>query len=164
MVVRPAKAGDAPELARMRLALQEHMQTSNSRLLPMSRQAISNLAERYRSHLEDPNRQILVVEDRSGILIGMAMGTVAERDDLHPSRCGRIDDAWIKPEHRRQRLGKRLIGDLLAFFERKEVATLVLNYSVGNVEAEGTWKALGFEPILTVAVARPSELRQKLEK
>ena len=49
-------------------------------------------------------------------------------------------------------------------FLRMVRSTLVLNYSVGNVEAEGTWKALGFEPILTVAVARPSELRQKLEK
>jgi hypothetical protein len=46
--VRAARFEDAEELARMRLALQQHMQASNPRLLAMSRQAIANLPKQYR--------------------------------------------------------------------------------------------------------------------
>jgi ribosomal protein S18 acetylase RimI-like enzyme len=160
--VRAATSEDAEELARMRLALQQHMQASNPHLLPMSRQAIANLPKQYRLHLENPMRRIIVAEDRSGVLIGMSMGMIADRDDLQPPRCGRIDDVWVESHWRRQGLAKQLIGNLVAFFESKDVATVVLEYSVGNTEAECAWNAIGFEPILTVAVATPYQLRQRL--
>ena len=161
--VRPASPDDAEALARMRLTLQEHMQSSNHYLLPMSHQTRANLATEYRRRLLDPNRRIVVAEDQSGLLIGMAMGTVADRDDLDPPRCGRVDDVWVEPEYRRQGLGRQLMTHLLVFFESEAVKTLVLDYSVGNVEADRTWKALGFEPILTVGVTKPEELRRRLE-
>jgi ribosomal protein S18 acetylase RimI-like enzyme len=147
----------------MRHALQLHMEATNERLLPMSAQAVSTLAQRYQSHLEDPARRIFVAEDPSGNLVAMVMGTVADRRDLDPSRCGRIDDVWVEPQHRRAGLAKRLLRELLNFFEVEGVATLVLDYSMGNVEAERTWSSLGFEPILLMAVATPEELRRRLE-
>lgn len=162
--IRAARFEDTGELARMRLALQQHMQASNPHLLAMSRQAIANLAKQYCLHLENPMRRIIVAEDCTGTLIGMAMGTIADRDDLQPPRCGRIDDVWVEPRWRRQGLAKQLIGNVLAFFESNDVATLVLDYCVGNIDAECTWNALGFEPILTVAVAKPYELRRRLKR
>lgn len=155
---------DTDELARMRLALQQHMQAANPRLLPMSRQAIANLPSQYRLHVKNPMRRIVVANDHSGVLIGMAMGTIADRNDLQPPRCGRIDDVWVEPHCRRLGLAKQLIGDLLVFFESKNVATIVLEYSVGNIDAEFAWNAFGFKPILTVAVATPYELRRRLQR
>jgi ribosomal protein S18 acetylase RimI-like enzyme len=108
-------------------------------------------------------RRIIVAEDCTGTLIGMAMGTIADRDDLEPPRCGRIDDVWVEPDWRRQEVARQLMDKLLAFFESNDVSTLVLDYSVGNIDAERTWKAFGFEPILTVAITTPYELRRRLQ-
>lgn len=159
---RTARIEDVDELARMRFTLQKHMHASNSRLLHMSPRAIDDLPQQYRLRVEDPERRIVVSEERSGGLVGMAMGTIANRNDLLPPRCGRIDDVWVDPQHRRRGVAKRLVSDLLAFFEENRVATLVLDYAVGNDEARRTWKALGFEPILTVASTTPDELQRTL--
>lgn len=161
---RTARTEDAGELARMRLALQKHMQASNGRLLHMSPSAIEDLPQRYQLHVQDPQRKVVVAEDRSSALVGMAMGTVVDRYDLFPPRCGRIDDVWVEPQHRRRGVPKRLLRDLVAFFETHSVATLVLDYAVGNEEAQRVWTALGFEPILTVATATPNELQRRLAK
>jgi GNAT superfamily N-acetyltransferase len=162
--VRTARFEDVEKLASMRLALQQHMRASNPRLLTMSHQAIINLDKQYCLHMENPMRRVVVAEDCNGTLIGMAMGTIADRDDLEPPRCGRIDDVWVEPDWRRQGLAKQLLDKVLAFFENNAVSTLVLDYSIGNIDAECTWKALGFEPILTVAVATPYELRRRLQR
>jgi GNAT superfamily N-acetyltransferase len=162
--VRAARLEDVDKLASMRLALQQHMRAHNPRLLFMSPQAIANLSQQYRLHLENPMRRIIVAEDRTGTLIGMAMGLIADRHDLEPPRGGRIEDVWVEPDWRRQGLAKQLMDKVLAFFENNGVSTLVLDYSVGNIDAECTWKALGFEPILTVAVTTPYELRQRLQR
>jgi hypothetical protein len=53
-----------------------------------------------------------------------------------------------------------LIARLLEFFEREQVEVLVLDYVTGNAEAEGVWKQLGFQPVLTVANARLNEVQQ----
>jgi hypothetical protein len=66
--VRSARFEDVEKLARMRLALQQHMRASNPRLLAMSRQAIANLAQQYCFHLENPMRRIIVAEDCTGTL------------------------------------------------------------------------------------------------
>ena len=56
-----------------------------------------------------------------------------------------------------------LMARLLEFFERAQIEVLVLDYVIGNTEAEGTWKRFGFQPVLTVANAKLTEVRKQIQ-
>jgi hypothetical protein len=64
--------------------------------------------------------------------------------------------------YRHRGLCRTLIAKLLDFFEREQVEVLVLEYVIGNAEAEGVWKQFGFQPVLTVANAKLHEVKKRL--
>lgn len=150
--VRHAEHRDLNRLCSMRLELQAHMEGANRYLVPMSANGIAALPDRYRAELESSHVQVIVVEQvATSELVGMAVGRTVTRDDLVVDRLGSIDDVWIDIAHRRSGLARRAIAELRRGFEAAGVKQLVLNYAVGNAEAEATWASLGFKPILIMA-------------
>lgn len=160
--IRPATAEDVEVLATMRFSLQEHMTRANPELLPLSEQGIAAFPVRYREAIADTHAHIVVAQAQdTEELIGMAMGRVTRREDLIPAQAGRIDDVWVEPSWRRQGICRALMKELLAFFERFDIEVLVLDYVVGNGEAEDTWHQLGFHPVLTLAKANVGDVKQR---
>jgi hypothetical protein len=51
---------------------------------------------------------------------------------------------------------------LVEFFERARIEVLVVDYVIGNTEAERTWNRLGFQPVLTVANAKLTKVRKQI--
>jgi ribosomal protein S18 acetylase RimI-like enzyme len=148
----------------MRLRLDEHMARTNPRLLPLSTRGRDALPDRYRQELADGSSCVLVAERRSTeVLVGMAFGRAAVREDLVASHIGRIDDVWVEPSFRRQGICRGLLKQLLVFFEQKGVQILDLYYTVSNAEAEYAWHDLGFRPVLTVASAKVRDIIRQLE-
>jgi hypothetical protein len=49
---------------------------------------------------------------------------------------------------------KKIVSELAAFFESNGIDTIVLDYVIGNLEAEAVWKRLGFHRVLTTATAK----------
>lgn len=160
--IRTATSEDIEALATMRLRLQEHLARTNHELLPMSAQGITALPERYREALTDANAHVVVVQVLgTEALVGMAMRRIMLREDLVPAHAGRIDDVWVEPPYRRQGICRALVQQLLVFFERCDVQVLVLDYVVGNAEAEDTWRQFGFRPVLTLAKANVGDVKQR---
>jgi ribosomal protein S18 acetylase RimI-like enzyme len=161
--IRPATQADMDALVTMRLRLQDHMAHANPGLLPMSAQGHAALPDRYREALAEATVHVLVVQARDAEeLVGMAVGRIVVREDFVPSHMGRLDDVWVEPSYRRRGICRALVQQLLGFFERCGVQSLVLEYAVGNAEAEHTWRHLGFRPVLTLAHADLGEVKQRL--
>jgi len=48
------------------------------------------------------NSKLLIVqEDESKNIVGMALGRIYIHDEYVPNKSGRIDDVWIEPNYRR---------------------------------------------------------------
>ena len=165
--IQKATLGDIDHVVRMRLSLQQHMRKNNSRLWQMSKKKISSLPTFYRTAINDLNSRLLIVqEDESKRIVGMALGRICIHDEYVPNKSGRIDDVWIEPNYRRKGLGTKLVLELLKFFKLNDVVAIILEYTKGNVEAEAIWERFGFEPVLTIATANLSNLEiiSKLKK
>ena len=162
--IRIAGEEDVETLSRFRLALQEHIENINIRILPLSQSARKSLLARYRQWIADPMRRVIFAKSKSGKLIGMAVALIMEQTDWYPPGVGRIDDFWVEKEYRRQGVARMLIGDLLCFFSKQSVPTIVLDYVYGNEEARLTWQSFGFKTILETAIISPSELQRQIGK
>jgi ribosomal protein S18 acetylase RimI-like enzyme len=161
--VRTAIDADLDDLTAMRLKLADHMAQANQDLLPMSEAGVAAIGERYREALGDPGTHIAVARvHATRALVGMAMGRIVHRDDLIPAELGRVDDVWVDPDYRRQGISRALLRPLLAFFERKGVELLMLEYTVGNAEAEAIWTQLGFRPLSVMAHGTVGDVRSKI--
>ena len=165
LLIRPAVADDVTDLASMRLALQRHMRRRSSRLWNLSRKQSRGFPRFYRARLRSRSVHLLVVKDtRTGRAVGMAMGSIQKHDAFVPRKSGKIDDVWVQPGYRRKGLCRRLTGKLLRFFEKNRVSMVTLVYALGNSEAAGTWKRLGFVPALVGASGRLSEVKRRVQR
>ena len=165
VVLRAALAEDAEELARMRIALQVHLKLSNPHVWALEPRAAPVIARRYREILAGAGEPAMIpVAEARGQrgLVGMAMGRVMERHEFTPPVTGLVDDVWVEPAHRGRGLAKALLGEVVAFFGRHRVETVVLDYVVGNHEAERLWRGLGFTPVQVGADARLGDLAAAL--
>ena len=92
----------------------------------------------------------------------MAVGRIVRHEEFEPAVWGHIDDVWVEPAYRHRGICRALMARLLEFFEQDRVDVLVLDYVVGNIEAESTWKQFGFQSVLTVANAKLTEVRKHM--
>ena len=163
MEVRAANQADVGDLRRMRLALQAHLARANPHLVALSAQRVAALTTFYCDLLANPQAQVLVVHGPQGTpRIGMAVGRIVRHEEFAPPLWGHIEDVWVRPAYRHRGLCRTLMTQLLEFFEGAGVEVLVLDYVIGNTAAEGAWKQLGFQPVLTVANAKLHEVRKQL--
>jgi ribosomal protein S18 acetylase RimI-like enzyme len=91
-------------------------------------------------------------------------GRIYEHEEHVPNESGKIDDIWVEPNYRRKGLCKKILGELIAFFESNGIDVMVLNYVNGNLEAEAVWRRLGFHSVLTTVTAKQAELRLKCRR
>jgi GNAT superfamily N-acetyltransferase len=154
-VIRPAQPGDLDRLVALMVALQEHLEASNSGLWRMSPQARRQLSSQLQSRLAAPNTCALVAEHFEAGVVGAIFGRVTASNRYIPSRAGVIDQAFVDARHRRAGVGSQLVTNLCRYFAAQGVGDLSLRYVVGNDEADAFWTALGFEPrIMTVGTSR----------
>ena len=74
-------------------------------------------------------------------------------------RYGSIEDVWVEPKHRGQRICTRLTGELLKFFEARGVSELTLGFVSGGSAAR-VWQHLGFRPAVIIANASLEALKR----
>jgi ribosomal protein S18 acetylase RimI-like enzyme len=71
-----------------------------------------------------------------------------------PKSVGAISTIYVVKKLRRKGVGARLVNELFGFFNSERVEHVTLRYIVGNRAAEGFWRKLGFESIITTAGMR----------
>ncbi len=119
------------------------------------------LKQMVESDLVDSNIHVLVAE-ADGKMIGYVQGEVTRRSDHLPRTVGQISLMYVVKQFRRKGVGRRLIKELCKFFGSHKAEDLTVRYIIGNKEAEGFWRKLGFESIITTSSTYPKELDAKL--
>jgi ribosomal protein S18 acetylase RimI-like enzyme len=158
-LIRSATEKDIDSIVAMRLRLQEHLLDSNSNVWQLSTKRIAGLPMFYKSALEDQHCHLVVAEDEeSGVILGMGLGRIHEHEEYVPNKSGKIDDIWVESNYRQRGLCKKIVSELSAFFESNGIDTIVLNYVNGNLEAEAVWRRLGFQSVVTIAIAKRAEV------
>jgi ribosomal protein S18 acetylase RimI-like enzyme len=70
---------------------------------------------------------------------------------------------YVVEQFRRKGVGRRLMKELCKFFSSNKTEDLTVRYIIGNKEAKGFWRKLGFESIIMTSGTYPTELDSKLE-
>jgi ribosomal protein S18 acetylase RimI-like enzyme len=147
-----AKLKDIDDIIKFRLRIQEYMERKNNDIWHLSESKKKGLKDFYFKQLSNHESILVVVklkQDYSNVAMGL--GRIFRNDDYVPSVYGRIDDVWVEPEHRRKGLCKLIVFQLIQFFQLNAIDRLVLNYVIGNIEADTVWPHIGFKPVLITA-------------
>jgi GNAT superfamily N-acetyltransferase len=115
------------------------------------------LRQKVENDLADRNSHILVAE-LNGEIVGSAHGEVIRRTDYWPTTVGGISTVYVVGKFRRKGVGALLVKQLCEFFDAEAIEDVTLRYIVGNKEAEGFWKKLGFTQVITTATSGLEEL------
>ncbi|MCK5564139.1 MAG: GNAT family N-acetyltransferase, partial [Planctomycetes bacterium] len=156
---------DVSQLVKTQLCLQKHMLDKNQLLWQINNKHLERLTKYYHDLITDSNSRMVVLEDTdSGQLIGTGLGRICFHDGYIPERSGEIDNIWVAATHRKKGFCKTMVSSLLDFFKLHRIESVTLKWAVGNYEAESTWLAFGFKPVLAVATATLSEIEGNLRQ
>ena len=134
--------------------LQLHMETANERILKHNESWKMGLSRFYSDLIDNSNSLgLLVFDNEKGQAVGMTIGQLIENSDMEVQRYVKINDVWVEEDYRRKGVCSLIVNKLMEFFKERGINTFTLNYVMNNLEAESTWKALGFEPIIKSCVA-----------
>lgn len=162
--IRPAQRSDLDRLVELLLALQDHLEAANPDLWRMTPQARANLKGQLASRLTGNNTCTLVAEHNKDGVIGVISGRITRNKSYEPDRAGLVDQAFVQADHRRARVGTRLVAELCRFFAAEGVNDLSLRYVMGNEEATGFWSALGFAPLIVTTGADRQAVEKRLAR
>jgi len=162
LTIRRAASSDMERIVELRLLLQEHAEKSNPLIWRMAEEGKKLLKQKVENDLADSNIHVLLAE-ADGEIIGYVQGEVTRRSDYMPRTVGQVSLMYVVKELRRKGVGRRLVKELCKFFKSDKVEDLTVRYIIGNKEAEGFWRKLGFESIITTSSTYLKELDFKLK-
>jgi len=160
--IRRAANVDVDRIVELRLLLQHHVEASNSLGWQITEEGKKLLKQNVKNNLAENDICVLLAE-ADGKIIGYVQGEVTSRSDYLPRTVGHVSLIYVMKKFRRKGVGKRLMQDLCKFFNLNKAEHLSVRYMIGNVEAEGFWTKLGFEPIITTSATYAKELDFKLK-
>jgi len=156
--VRDARKRELLLIADMRKRLAELLRELHPGLIELTPEEMAKLSDRYAEVMASGKGRVLVAVDHADVPIGMIVVRLLENPRIEPGRFGRIDDAWVEPEFRRQGVMRGLVRAAAAYATAKGFDRMMLDWSVRNVVSARSWRGLGFEPMLVVGMAVTSEL------
>jgi GNAT superfamily N-acetyltransferase len=162
LTIRNAASSDAERIVELRLLSQEHSERSNPLIWRITEEGKKLIKQKVENDLANSNIHVLLAE-ADGEIIGYVQGEVTCRSDHMPRTVGQVSLMYVVKQFRRKCVGKRLVKELCKFFSSNKAEDLTVRYIVGNKEAEGFWRKLGFEPIIATSSTYPRELDSKLK-
>jgi ribosomal protein S18 acetylase RimI-like enzyme len=162
LTIRSAALSDAEKIVELRLLSQENAEKSNPLIWRITEEGKRLLKQKVENDLADSNIRVLLAE-ADGEIIGYVQGEVTSRSDHMPRTVGQVSLMYVVKQFRRKGVGRRLVKELCKFFNSNKAEDLTVRYIIGNKEAEGFWRKLGFESIITTSSTYPKELDFKLK-
>lgn len=166
--ITEAEEDDIPQVIELAFQLDAHVSGAPRDILKMTPQGEQQLADHFRSYLDNPYKLLVVARAPRFGVVGMGDIALWKHAEVWetPERKGQwygvIDDVWIEPAYRRQGLSRRIVIELVTFARGHGVEALQLEYSASNEEAAGAWKRMGFRPIGIRAGASASAVLERL--
>jgi len=103
----------------------------------------------------------VLVAEQNGRIIGYTQGMIEKYPPvLQLAQYGHVMDLAVTEQRRRTGVGRRLVADLLRWFEAKGVVRTEVRMSVKNDISMRFWQSMGFRPYLqtsfrTIEVSQP---------
>jgi GNAT superfamily N-acetyltransferase len=160
--IRRAVSSDVKRIVELRLLSQEYFEASNPSIWRMTEDGKKLLKQKVENDLADSNIRVLLAEV-DGVIMGYVQGQVTSRSDYAPRTVGLVQLIYVVQQFRRKGVGRLLMKELCRFFNSNKAEHLTVRYIIGNMEAEGFWKKLGFEPIITTSATYLGHLDFKLK-
>ena len=161
-VIRPARVADLDRLEELLLALQDHVEGANADLWRMKPEGRESLRAQIANRLDAAASAAVVAEHRDDGVVGVVFGRVVTNHRYEPPLAGLVDQAYVRPSHRRQGVAGRLIAEVCHFFAEQGVGDISLRYAVGNDEAARFWQALVFVPRIVITGAALETIQARL--
>jgi len=161
--IRRARAGDLPELKRMRIDLQDLLSGRDPRVWRLSQEMTDSLEEFYAGLMKKDENRIFVAADTRDRPVGMLLVRVLDNPNMDPRPFGRIDDAWVDPEWRERGVLSALTGAAARFLSDRRVPMVMLDWANNNPPSGTCWQKLGFEPLMTMGFASPNDILARKE-
>ncbi len=86
---------------------------------------------------------LLVARDKDTI-VGVALAVYTPSAEL--GRVMAVNDFFVKPDHRRKKVGRELANSLVEECKRMKINEIGLEVLSGNKTAAAFWKSVGFNP------------------
>ncbi|MCY9546912.1 GNAT family N-acetyltransferase [Lysinibacillus xylanilyticus] len=118
------------------------IETADCELEESERNGIQEQLERY---IQSKYGAIYIATNENNEMIGFGMASI-KRDFIYDMNYGQIDEVYVVPVYRRQKVAKRLVADLVTWFN-DEHDTSVVNVFVDleNDLALNFWEGIGLE-------------------
>jgi len=161
--IRPAASRDLPDLKRMRIALQDLLAGRDPRVWRLSQELTDSLEEFYARIMEKDENHILVAVAPDDKPVGMLLVRILDNPNMDPRPFGRIDDAWVDPDWREQGVMTRLTHTAARFLADRHASMVMLDWANNNPPSGVCWQKLGFEPLMTMGFASPTDILSRKE-
>ena len=162
LTIRRAASSDVEKIVKLRLLSQKHFEKSNPLIWRLTEDGKRLLKQKVENDLTSSNVQILLAEANSEV-IGYVQGEVTRRSDYTPRTVGQVSLMYVVKKFRRKGVGRRLLKELCKFYSSNKAESLTVRHIIGNREAEGFWKKVGFKPIITTSMICNKELDYRLK-
>jgi ribosomal protein S18 acetylase RimI-like enzyme len=161
--IRRAETRDLPDLKRMRIALHELLAVKEPRVWRLSRQLTDTLDQFYGKIMEKDENRIFVAAAPEDKPVGMLMVRILDNPNMDPRPFGRIDDAWVDADWRKQGVMRSLTRAVAEFLASRKVPMVMLDWANNNPPSGTCWQNLGFEPLMTMGFASPTDILSRKE-
>ena len=155
--IRGARRGDIPALLLLWSAMVEENARLEPRLVPHPH-AREHMTQQFSQWLTDPEREVVVAEERGRVLVGFAAARITSGTGWHkPTRLGEITDLFVVPPRRRKGVGRRLVGRLCDLLYDKDAAIARCRVVQANPGALAFWRSMGWELLEEVLEKDPED-------
>ncbi|MER6243911.1 GNAT family N-acetyltransferase [Streptomyces griseorubiginosus] len=100
-------------------------------------------AESFAAALADPARLVLAV-DHGGEVVGHLTGTLTEPSAVRPVKSATLNALYVRPAHRRGRVGGRLVAEFLSWAEARGATQAEVAAYTANPDAIRFYERQGF--------------------
>ncbi|NLI16597.1 MAG: GNAT family N-acetyltransferase [candidate division Zixibacteria bacterium] len=108
----------------------------------------ARFAREIQDRLEDSNYRIAVAEIDNG-LVGYCFSYVSRKPYFFRlGKFGFIGDLFVEETYRRRGIGRMLVNDAHAFFERRGIEQVELLVAAKNIDTIKFWEKLGYIKLL----------------
>lgn len=117
-------------------------ETADCELEKSDREAILNQLEQY---LQSQYGAIYIATNENHQLIGFGLASI-KKELMYDTIYGQIDEIYVLPAYRRQKIAKRLVDELVNWFNEKHDTSVVNVYvDLENDLALEFWEGVGLE-------------------
>ena len=160
--VRAADAADIAELVELWTELQDSARDPLVARARATEPTATLAARRLASLLANPLARVVVAEDRTRRIVGMALLSAEQFGEFFEVSAVHLSHLVVHPDHRRRGVGHALLAASAAYAEESGVEQLVASVPPALREAHRFFARVGFVPLVSRRVATVAVLRRRL--